>query len=86
MMSFNRLLSTALPPSVLVAIFWVAAAGCVVAQFFILRAVWKVAPISSEAHTVPAPRRGVEIFWAILPALLMLGAFIGAWRMMHSTV
>ena len=77
------LLNSQLPQTLLDAIFWIAAVGCVVAQFFILRAVWRVAPIVSAVHTVPAPRRALEVAWAILPALMLLGAFVGAWQLMH---
>lgn len=76
-------LNSSLPPGLLLAIFWIAAAGCAVAQFFILRAVWRVAPIILDTHTVPAPRRVMEVAWAILPAFLLLGAFWGAWQVMH---
>ena len=72
-----------LPGPVLDVIFWIAAAACVVAQWFILRAVWRVIPSVTGAPNVPVPRRAQEIAWAILPALLMLGAFVGAWRTMH---
>lgn len=76
-------LNSSLPTGLLLAIFWIGAAGCVVAQFFILRAVWRVAPIILDSHTVPAPRRVMEVAWAILPAFLLLGAFVGAWQLMH---
>lgn len=35
------------------------------------------------ARLVPMPRRPIEIAWAILPAVLMIAAFVGAWRLMH---
>ena len=64
-------------------IFWIAAAECVIAQWFILRAVWRVIPSVTGAPNVPMPKRASEIAWAILPALLLAAAFVGAWRTMH---
>ncbi len=78
----SSLLST-VPPFVLDAIFWIAAVSCVVAQFFILRAVWRVVPSITGSPNVPAPRRAPEVFWALLPTLLLIALFIGAWRVRH---
>jgi heme/copper-type cytochrome/quinol oxidase subunit 2 len=64
-------------------IFWIVAAACIIAQWFILRAVWRVIPAASVAPSVPMPKRASEIAWAILPALLLAAAFVGAWRSMH---
>ena len=64
-------------------IFWIAAAACVIAQWFILRAVWRVIPSVTGAPNVPMPKRASEVVWAIVPALLLAGAFVGAWRTMH---
>lgn len=36
-----------------------------------------------EARPLPVPRRSIEIAWAVLPAVLMIAAFISAWRLMH---
>lgn len=76
-------LTSSLPPTLLSAIFWIAALGCAVAQFYIIRAVVRVAPLEAPVHDVPAPHRPVEIFWAVLPALMLVGAFVGAWLVMH---
>jgi hypothetical protein len=32
---------------------------------------------------VPTPRRSLEIAWAVLPAVLLVAAFVGAWRLMY---
>lgn len=72
-----------LPSPVLDVIFWIAAAACVVAQWFIIRAVWRVIPSATGAPNMPTPRRAQEIAWAILPALFLLAAFAAAWRSMH---
>ena len=75
-------------PALLDALFWAAVGTCAVAQLFILRAVFRVLPprsSSPDAPNVPVPHRMQEIAWAILPAFLLAGAFIGAWRVMHPT-
>jgi hypothetical protein len=80
-------------PVILDAIFWVAAFGCALAQFFIIRAVLRPAaalpaesPLRSPASTLPVRRQSgriQEIVWAVLPSLLLAGAFVLAWRVMH---
>ena len=73
-------LSTTVPGPLFLALFWLAVAACAVAQFFILRAVWRVVPSVTGSPEVPAPRRAPEMAWALLPTLLMAALFVGAWR------
>ena len=73
----------AVPIQLLDAVFWLSAAACVVAQYFIVRAVWRVIPSVTGSPNVPMPRRAQEMMWVLLPALLLIGAFIGAWRHLH---
>ena len=72
------------PSTALDVLFWTAAAACAVAQFFIVRAVWKVIPSGTSSPDVPAPRRALEIMWVLLPVLLLAGAFAGTWRHLRS--
>lgn len=77
------------------AIFWIAVAACAVAQIFILRAVFRVTPAGiaagssasstpdGESVSVPKPHRLTEIVWVVLPVVLLVLAFVGAWRVMH---
>ena len=79
-------LLTTLPPVVLDTLFWTAVGACAVAQLFILRAVWRVLPGPDGAAVspaVPTPRRAPELAWALLPAVLLIVLFVGAWRRMH---
>jgi heme/copper-type cytochrome/quinol oxidase subunit 2 len=79
-------LSTAsahVPSPVLLTLFWASAAACVVAQYFIVRAVVRAVPSETGSPDVPSPNKLMEIAWAILPALLMVAVFVGAWRHMH---
>lgn len=64
-------------------LFWIAVAACAVAQYFIVRAVWKVLPSVTGAPDVPIPRRALEVMWVLLPIVLLVGAFFGAWRRLH---
>lgn len=77
------------------AIFWIAVAACAVAQIFILRAVFRVTPAGvapgssasstpdGESVSVPKPHRLTEIVWVVLPVVLLVLAFVLAWRTMH---
>lgn len=85
-------------------IFWITVASCAVAQIFILRAVFRVTPVTtgsgSTAHGInatrstssspegesvsaPTPHRLTEIVWVVSPVVLLVLAFVGAWRVMH---
>jgi heme/copper-type cytochrome/quinol oxidase subunit 2 len=75
--------ANAVPSSVLDVLFWTAAVACAIAQYFIVRAVWKVIPSGISSPDVPAPRRALEIMWVLLPVLLLAGAFAGTWRHLH---
>lgn len=77
---------SSVPTPLLDGVFWMAAAACAVAQYFIVRAVWKVIPAGTGSPHVPVPRRAQEILWVLLPVLLLLGAFAGAWRQLHPPV
>ncbi len=79
-------------PDVLDALFWLAVAGCAIAQFFILRTAFRRAPDVGGSGTdagpmmVPSSRRPMEIVWAILPVFLLGAVFYLAWHAMHVTV
>ncbi len=75
-----------LPWPMLDALFWIAAVACLVAQYFIVRAVWKVIPSGTSSPQVPVPNRGQEIMWVLLPLVLLTGVFVGAWRQLHAPV
>ena len=79
----SSLLRDMIPPILLDALFWTAAAACACAQYFIVRAVWRVIPSGTSSPDVPVPRRATEIIWVLLPVLLLSGAFYGTWRYLH---
>ncbi len=73
---------TAWPGAVPTTLFVVAAIACVVSQYFIIRAVVRAVPSVTGSPDVPTPRRAAEIAWAILPAVLIIAVFVGAWRVL----
>jgi len=64
------------------AIFWIAAACCLVSQFAILRAALR-APDAPPDPQVPRPHPAWEAAWGILPALVLIGVFALTWKAMH---
>lgn len=81
-------------PVILDAVFWIAAAACAVAQFYILRAVLRpdiASPLDENPHvshsTIASRRQSgrlQETVWAVLPAIFLVAAFVLAWRAMHT--
>lgn len=68
-------------PAVADAIFWIAVVCCAVAQIAILRsALARHRPPADAPATLPPLRRGVEVVWAILPALALAGVLLLTWR------
>ena len=68
------------------AIFWIAVASCTVAQIAILHSISTLAPRGAPAASARAPRvqRGLEIVWAILPAVALAGILALTWREMRA--
>jgi heme/copper-type cytochrome/quinol oxidase subunit 2 len=71
-------------PALKMALFWIAAASCVVAQ---LALVWSAirAPMAAptEPTSVRMPRRGTEIAWTIVPAIGLAVLLVFTWRETH---
>ena len=68
-------------PAVADAIYWSAVACCVVAQVAILRsALARHRPLTDAPSTLPPYRRGVELVWALLPALALAAVLGFTWR------
>ena len=80
----NPVLTVSLPPAVVTALFWSAIATCVIAQLFILRAVFRTPPILPSSSQVPTPHRLTEIVWVVLPVGLLIAVFFGAYRALPS--
>ena len=72
-------------PAVADAIFWSAVACCVVAQVAILRsALARHRPLANAPTTLPPYRRGVELVWALLPAIALMVVLGVTWRAVHA--
>lgn len=69
-----------LSPTMTTALFWAGVAICAVAQFYIMRAVFRTLPAAPTSSAVPAPRRWAEIVQVLLPIIGLVAVFYGAWR------
>ena len=77
-----------------VALFWVAVVVAAVAELAIVAATVRVSrphgpvdvPAIAEGETagLPSPRRGLEVLWAIIPALALAALFVLTWRSMST--
>ena len=68
-------------PAVADAIFWSAVVCCVVAQIAILRsALTRHRPPADAPSTLPPLRRGMELVWALLPAIALTVVLLATWR------
>jgi heme/copper-type cytochrome/quinol oxidase subunit 2 len=61
------------------AIFWVAAAACIVAEIAILRSTYTARHVE-KSSLVPSSSPGREITWAIVPALILVFLLGATWR------
>jgi heme/copper-type cytochrome/quinol oxidase subunit 2 len=65
-------------------VFWLAVACCTVGHLAILRSI-VTAPIGPTEHN-SRTRRALEIFWAVLPAIILGAVLTFTWRAMHRHV
>ena len=61
-------------------LFWLSAACCLVAQLAIVRSVLRVRELPEPRPELPRSRGGVELFWALLPAVALGILFFFTWR------
>jgi heme/copper-type cytochrome/quinol oxidase subunit 2 len=64
-------------------IFWIAAALCIVAELAILRAAFAPPTDAGPAAPVPQSPRGLEMIWAIIPAVILAILLAATWRAVH---
>ena len=67
-------------PSLREILFWSSAICCALAQILIVRSVLAVRPLPEPHADVPQSRGGVELFWALLPAVALGVLFVFTWR------
>ncbi|MFL5619884.1 MAG: hypothetical protein ACJ79A_16000 [Gemmatimonadaceae bacterium] len=68
-----------MPSSLREILFWSSAICCLLAQVLIVRSVLGVRALEPQAE-VPRSRSGVELFWALLPAVALGVLFFFTWR------
>ena len=61
-------------------LFWSSAACCLVAQALIVRSVLRVQALPEPRPELPRSRNGVELFWALVPAIALGVLFLFTWR------
>ena len=61
-------------------LFWLSVAFCVVAQVFIIRSVQLGRTRVEQPRVASRSRYGVELMWAILPAIGLVFLLVFTWR------
>lgn len=65
-------------------IFWIAFCICIVAEVAILRSAFmRPHPDTVESASLPHPERGLEMIWAIVPAIGLAILLAATWRAVH---
>ena len=67
-----------LTPSTL--LFWSSVACCLVAQVLIVRSVLGARRLPAASPELPRSRGGVELFWALVPAVALGVLLLFTWR------
>ncbi len=65
-------------------IFWIAAVICIVAELALLRSAFVPHPDTVESASLPHSRRGLEMIWAIVPAIILAILLAATWRAVHN--
>ena len=63
-----------------VALFWASVACCLAAQVLIVRSVLAARRLPAASEEVPRAHGGVELFWAVLPAVALAVLLLFTWR------
>ena len=61
-------------------LFWLSVACCAIAQFFIIRSVRGTRHVPEPTASVPQSRGGMELMWAVLPAVGLAVLLFFTWR------
>ena len=64
-------------------LFWLSVACCAIAQYLIIRSVAGRRPLPEPAARLPRQRAGMELLWAVVPAVALAALFVVTWRTMH---
>ncbi|MDQ6634244.1 MAG: hypothetical protein M3Z10_05735 [Gemmatimonadota bacterium] len=66
-------------------LFWTSVACCAFAQFFILRSVGGRRHVPEPTAHLPRQRGGVELLWAVVPAVALGVVLVLTWRAVRDT-
>ena len=66
-------------------LFWTSVACCLVAQALIIRSVRGARHVPLPSAGVPRHRGGIELLWAVVPALGLLLLLAFTWRAIQRT-
>lgn len=61
-------------------LFWLSVACCLVAQVLIVRSVLAARRLPAPHPELPRARGGVELLWAIMPAVALGALLLFTWR------
>ena len=61
-------------------LFWTAVACCLIAQFLIVRSVLGARHLPTPNPDLPRARPGVELLWAVAPAVALGALLLFTWR------
>jgi len=61
-------------------LFWTSVACCVIAQLFIIRSVRGAQHVPGPSAGMPRQRSGLELLWAVLPAIGLIVLLLFTWR------
>ena len=70
-------------PALADAIFWIAVGCCAAAELAIVRSALARRAEPTAGSPVPGVRRGAEVVWAVVPALILAAVLFATWRAMH---
>lgn len=70
-------------PTIANAVFWIAAATCLIAQIAVVRSAIRSPMPGAPDTTVVMPRRWKEIVWTIVPAIALTLILLATWRAIH---
>lgn len=61
-------------------LFWTSVACCLIAQFLIVRSVLGARHLPTPNPDLPRARAGVELLWAVAPAVALGALLLFTWR------
>ncbi len=64
-------------------VFWIAAVSCAIGELAILRTVFAPHSSANSSPSIPHSPRGVEMLWAVIPAIALAALLAATWRAIH---